>query len=183
MGTPDSPVVHRIWHCSASGACRVSWPLGFGVVDRWSPLSSCATGQSGGTPDRLVRSDFAALTSALCIVYCSQQSTIGRSWPLLRWLAGHMSGAHRTVWWIIAERLPENPRVASSRGALAGAPDSVRCTTGSTYTCLCSKLCRFPQLIFFVGLCWTLCTWDKGQLGKLVISRGLWWHQPPKSIM
>jgi hypothetical protein len=39
----------------------------------------------------------------------------------------------------------------------------------------CSKLCRVSQLIFFVGLCWTLCTWDKWQLGKLVSPRGLWW--------
>jgi hypothetical protein len=34
MGTPDSPVVHRTWHCSLSGACHVSQPLGFGAVDR-----------------------------------------------------------------------------------------------------------------------------------------------------
>jgi hypothetical protein len=33
MGTPDSPVVHRTGHCSMSGACHVSCPLGFGVVD------------------------------------------------------------------------------------------------------------------------------------------------------
>jgi hypothetical protein len=32
--TPDSPVVHRTWHCSLSGACHVSRPLGFGAVDR-----------------------------------------------------------------------------------------------------------------------------------------------------
>jgi hypothetical protein len=34
MGAPDSPVVHRTGHCSVSGACHVSGPLGFGVVDR-----------------------------------------------------------------------------------------------------------------------------------------------------
>jgi hypothetical protein len=33
-GTPDSPVVHRTWHCSQSGVCHVSRPLGFGAVDR-----------------------------------------------------------------------------------------------------------------------------------------------------
>jgi hypothetical protein len=32
-GTPDSLVVHRTWHCSVSGVCHVSCPLGFGVVD------------------------------------------------------------------------------------------------------------------------------------------------------
>jgi hypothetical protein len=34
MGTPASPVVHRTLHCSLSGACHVSRPLGFGAVDR-----------------------------------------------------------------------------------------------------------------------------------------------------
>jgi hypothetical protein len=50
-GTPDSPMVHRTGHCSVSGACHVSCPLGFGAVDHWRPLSSSCTGQSGGTPD------------------------------------------------------------------------------------------------------------------------------------
>jgi hypothetical protein len=43
-----------------------------------------------------------------------------------------------------------------------------------------SKLCRVPQLIFFVGLCWTLCTWNKWQLGKLVSPCGLWWTSNTK---
>jgi hypothetical protein len=51
MGTLDSPVAHRTSHCSLSGACHVSTPLGFGAVDRWNPLSCSATGQSGATPD------------------------------------------------------------------------------------------------------------------------------------
>jgi hypothetical protein len=34
MGTPDSPVVHRIGYCSLSGVLHVSTPLGFGAVDR-----------------------------------------------------------------------------------------------------------------------------------------------------
>jgi hypothetical protein len=46
-GASDSPVVHRTGHCSVSGACHVSGPLGFGAVDRWSPLSCSCTGQSG----------------------------------------------------------------------------------------------------------------------------------------
>jgi hypothetical protein len=41
-------------------------------------------------PDIPVRSDFAALTSALCIVHYSQQSTVERSWPLLCWLTEHV---------------------------------------------------------------------------------------------
>jgi hypothetical protein len=46
MGTTDSAVVHRTLHCSLSGACHVSRPLGFGDVDHWSLLSSCDTEQS-----------------------------------------------------------------------------------------------------------------------------------------
>jgi hypothetical protein len=44
IGTPDSPVVHRTGHCSVSGACHVSDLLGFGAVDRWSPLYCSCTG-------------------------------------------------------------------------------------------------------------------------------------------
>jgi hypothetical protein len=32
-GASDSPVVHRTGHCSVSGACHVSGPLGFVGVD------------------------------------------------------------------------------------------------------------------------------------------------------
>jgi hypothetical protein len=48
MGTPDSPVVHRTWHCSLSDACHVSYPLGFGAVDRWRLLSSSGTRHMSG---------------------------------------------------------------------------------------------------------------------------------------
>jgi hypothetical protein len=92
MGTLDSPVVHQIYHCSLSGECHVSRPLGFGVVDSWGLLSSCGTGQSGGTPDSPVCFDVAVLTSALFIVPSSAQSTVGRSWPLLHWLTGQSGG-------------------------------------------------------------------------------------------
>jgi hypothetical protein len=47
IGAPDSPVVHRTWHCSVSGVCHVSYSLGFGAVDGWSPLYSCYTEQFG----------------------------------------------------------------------------------------------------------------------------------------
>jgi hypothetical protein len=50
-GTPNCPVVHRTGHCSVSGACHVSSPLGFAAVDHLIPLSCSRTGQSGGTLD------------------------------------------------------------------------------------------------------------------------------------
>jgi hypothetical protein len=152
--------------CSLSGACHIIWPFGFGAVDRWSPLSSCGTGQSGGTPDSSVHSDFAVLTSNFYAVHCSLFTTVDR-WAQLTVAPVHtryvrctpdMSDAHQSVQWIIVEWLWKNPRATSSWGALAWAPDSVRCATGSTHTYFCSKLCRVPQLIFFVGLCWTLCS-------------------------
>ena len=37
-----------------------------------------------------------------------------------------------------------------------------------------------PQLNFFLGLCWTLCTWDKWYLDKLVSPRGLCWTSTTK---
>jgi hypothetical protein len=79
-GTPDSPMVHRTWHCSLSGARHVSRPLGFGAIDRLSLLYSCCTGQSDGTPDSPVCFDFAVMTSDFCTVcfYCSSQSTVAR---------------------------------------------------------------------------------------------------------
>jgi hypothetical protein len=40
--------------------------------------------------DSPVRSDFAVLTSNFCTVHCSPQSIVGHTWPLLRWLTGHV---------------------------------------------------------------------------------------------
>jgi hypothetical protein len=159
-GTPDSPVVHRTWHCSLSGACNVSRPLGFGAVDHWSPLSSCDTGQSDGTPDNTVRSDFAALTFDFCIVLFLLFTTVDRSnysgatlsKTRERSIGGVPQPGHRTV-----------------TGAPLAAPLLV----------FCSKLCRVPNL-FSLLVSWSLCTWDKWQLGNLVSPRGLWWTSNTK---
>jgi hypothetical protein len=61
--------------------------------------------------------------------WSQQQTTVGAGY---RCFVGSpdMSGAHRTVRWIIAERLPvKNPIVACSLGAWPSAPDTVRCAT------------------------------------------------------
>jgi hypothetical protein len=102
MGTPDSPVVHRTWHCSLSGACHVSQPLGFGVVDRWSPLSSCVIRQSDV---------FWLCSSDFCNVHCSSRQS---SRPLAKLIVAPL--AHRTLRWILVKWLWENPRANSSRG-------------------------------------------------------------------
>jgi hypothetical protein len=97
---------HRTWHCSLSGACHVSWPLGFGAVDRWSPLSSCGTGQSGGTPDspvahRTVRwhtgqsGVFWLYSFDFWLLHCSLFLR-QHSRPLAKFTVAPL--AHRTVW-------------------------------------------------------------------------------------
>jgi hypothetical protein len=59
MGTPDSPVVHQTGHCSLSGACHISSPLGL----EWSTVETLC---HVAAPDNMVahwtcpvRSDFA----------------------------------------------------------------------------------------------------------------------------
>jgi hypothetical protein len=93
------------------------------------------------------------LTCALFTFYCLSQSTVGTP---DRCSVGSpdMSGANRTVWWIIAECLPENPKSSQFVSALAWAPDivrctpdSVRCATSSTIASLWSILCWVPNLI------------------------------------
>jgi hypothetical protein len=81
MSTPDSPVTHQtvIVHCPVHAMS--ARPLGFGAVDRWSPLSFCCTGQSGATSDSSVTSDFCALTSAR---HCAPLFI----WAVDRWHAG-----------------------------------------------------------------------------------------------
>jgi hypothetical protein len=54
------------------------------------------------------------------------------------------------------------------------------CATCSTLLSLLLQICLSPQLNFFLGLCWTLCIWDKRHLGKLVRPRGLWWTSTTK---
>jgi hypothetical protein len=135
MSTPDSPVVYRTLHCSLSGACHISQPLGFGAVDRWSPLSSCGTRQFGGTPDSPVRSDFAVLTSNSCSVHCFFINTVDY-WAKLT----VAPLAHRTVRGILVEWLWENPRAASSRWLQPRASDNVQCATGCAHSCMLQTL-------------------------------------------
>jgi hypothetical protein len=68
-GTPDSPAVHRTWHCSLSGAAMSAdrWGLERLTGEVFCPLAA---------PDSLVahrtcpvRSDIAALTFDFCTVH------------------------------------------------------------------------------------------------------------------
>jgi hypothetical protein len=71
---------------------------------------------------------------------------------------------HRTVWWIIAERLPEFPKVSSLefgsqvyQTLSGGTPDSPVCQTRAHFGCLLLSL--FESFLgLFIGLLWTFGT-------------------------
>jgi hypothetical protein len=117
MGTPDSPVANRTCtvHCVVRATSARS--LGFGAGWPLEPLSCSCTGQSGAF--WLLCSDSCAHCS---LNYLLLQSTIA---PSDRCSAGSpdMSGAHRIVWWILAERaqrIPESGWFALSRAWCIG---------------------------------------------------------------
>jgi hypothetical protein len=59
----DSPVRHQTCTVRYPVRRHVTQSLGFGARSTVGALSSCGTGQSGATPDSVVPSDFATLTS------------------------------------------------------------------------------------------------------------------------
>jgi hypothetical protein len=164
MDTPDSPVVHRTLYCSLSGECHVSRSLGFWAVDRWSRLSFCCTGQFGATCRRRMCSDFWR-----CILRA--QSTVGRSWPLLV-----VSPDSRVIVSGGALRKPKSSQFAecSSQGTgQSGVPLAIA-------SLLCFKLVQLSHDHFLCMCIWTLCTWEKYWLGKLVSTHSLWWTSNSK---
>jgi hypothetical protein len=170
VGTPDSPVAH--WTVTVQcPVCATSFrSLGFGAVDHWNPLSFCCTGQSGDL--WLLRGTFHHCSSV--------QSTVGAQHRTVRCTPDSLvnySGArprNSREWHV---RLPESLVHRTLSGAhrtLSGAPFF------STLKVLRSKFWLCPQLNFFLGLCWTLCTWDKLYLDKLVSPCGLCWTSTTK---
>jgi hypothetical protein len=171
MGTSDSPVVHRTLYCSLSSECHVNRLLRFGAIDRWSLLSSCSIGQSGATCRHNC-----LLTSGTADCACSRPLDEVDRCSIV---SPDSTAVHRTVSWILVYELWENPRVASSRGAPSWASDSVQCPTGCTSSVLLQS-CRIPPSHFLCMFMWTLCTWEKYPLGKLVSPYGLRWMSNTK---
>ena len=110
MGTPDSPVVHWIGTIHCLVRAMSARPLGFGAVDRWIPLSSSGTEQSGGTSDMSGAFWLRRLTSAHTLfaftIHCSRPLMPGYCCSVG---SPDMSSAHRTVRWLIAERAQKKP--------------------------------------------------------------------------
>jgi hypothetical protein len=71
-----------------------------------------------------------------------------------RWsiVSSYSQVAHRTVRWILVDRHWENPRAASSRGAPARTPVSVRCATGYT-NCVLLQSNRIPPRSLSLYVC------------------------------
>jgi hypothetical protein len=101
------------------------------------------------------------------------QLTVGWSW-LLHVVSPFSPVAHQTVRWFLVDERWENPRAASSRSDTARAPNTVRCATGCSKS-VCSKLVELSRGHFLCICIWTICTWEKYQLGKLVSPHGLCW--------
>jgi hypothetical protein len=150
-GAPDSPTVRCASH--------VTRPLGF---DHWS---FCLRGHRTGPVDCPVRRLARALTSARAAAHCSAFNVLCRR-PLARssrCSAGTPDSPvlHRIVRWIIAERLPEFPKVSSSELSSlvhrTGAPDSPMRQTRTHFGCLLLSLFEL-FLGLFIGLLWTFGT-------------------------
>jgi hypothetical protein len=153
--TPKFRALQRTGQSGAPATSPVSWVLTVGASDMWP------TGQSGGAPDNHYSlsgaPSGAALTSTRAGAHCSLLLFHCRR-PLAlcsRYSAGTPNSPvlHQTVRWIIAEWLPEFPKVASLElGSLVhwtlyGAPDQ-----GSLRVVFCS-LCLNPFLFFLLVCC------------------------------
>jgi hypothetical protein len=109
-----------------------------------------------------------------------------RIWLLLRWLTEHVrctpdspvnySGAtlvkprEQALWVVLSLG---HRTVSDAHRTLSGAP------LVAPFQVLL-QIYLSPQLNFFLGLCWTLCTWDKWHLSKLVSPHSLWWASNTK---
>jgi hypothetical protein len=147
-GAPDSPVRHQ----TLSGAPATSpgrWVLTVGA------LTSEATGQSGGAPDRSCRLSGAPSGAALTSARAGAHLMLAADDHWREVAVAPL--AHRTVRWIIAERLPEFPRLSSSELFLSGALDSPVRQTRAAFGSLAPFFLN-PFIWLCIGLLWTFGT-------------------------
>jgi hypothetical protein len=138
-------------------ASHVTQPLGF---DRWS---SDSLGHRTGIVHCPVCLLVPALTLRELSAHCSTFQVSVALESLLRWHTGQ-SGAtpdspvlHRTVRWIIAEWLFQKPKGGKLELIHPGAPDTLVRQTKAAFGFFCSFLFE-PELVLFIGLCWTFGT-------------------------
>jgi hypothetical protein len=173
MGTPDSSVAHRTCNVHCPVRATSARPLGFGASWPLEPLSCSCTGR--------VRWPLTSLLWLLphTVHHCSLlQSIINAQWPLLHWFTGHVRCTPNSPVNYSGVR-PENSREWPVRLRAGLVHRTMSDAPWQDTLISCSKFVS-PQLNFFLGLCWTLCTWDKRHLGRLVSPRGLWWTSTTK---
>jgi hypothetical protein len=174
MGAPDSPVRHRTVTVHCPVCATSAQPLGFGAGRPLEPLSSSCTGQSGATPDSPMLSDSYALNSDM---HCSPQQVTVCTQRAIAPLA------HRTVRWIIVERVSKFPRVVGLTLYGPGAPNTIRCAKNHHTRVSFAPIKLCPLTKFILGLCWPLCTCNTWILDKLVSPFVCVGRQPPKLII
>jgi hypothetical protein len=165
-------MAHRTVRC-ATEHCSVRQPRHPAVRVRPLELLTCGPPDSPvvhrtGHVHCLVRHLTPALTSARVGAHCTVSLFLCRR-PLALfscYSAGTPDSPvlHRTVRWIIAEWLPEFPKLVSWRESTlvhrtlsSGAPDSPVRQTRAAFGCILLFLFD-PFLGLFIGLCWTFGT-------------------------
>jgi hypothetical protein len=159
---------HDTVQCPVCATSAARWGLEWFIVGVLCLLAA---------PNSLVLPDITALTSDRALFTFAvdryEQVTVA---PLAH---RTLFGAHRTVWRTIAKRLTENLRVASLLVPWPGHRTVSGVPLVAPIQVIAPNLVESPTY-FFLGLCWTLCTWDKCHLSKLVSPRGLWWTSNTK---
>jgi hypothetical protein len=186
VGPPGCPVVHR----TSPVGCPVCHPCVLWLL-RVLACIQCACSRplarssrcSAGSPGSPV------CTGHVRWIIAERKSEAGEFRVAFLWGTGHCPVVHRTVRWIIVERLCVFPKVRSSassalvhRTLSGGAPDSsVRQTRAAFGYHLLSLL--NPFLGLFIGFLWTFGTCITYRLEQTSKSNYLCWAiQPPKSI-
>jgi hypothetical protein len=143
--------VHGIVHCPVCATLADRWGLERLNVEVLCPLAAPDSLVAHWTVQCVLTSQFWLLTSALFTVHRSRplgavdRFSIGSSDSPVNY-----SGA-----------TPRKTRERPVRGVL-GLGTGQCLVRHWQHQCLSLlQTCRDPQLIFFVGLCWTLCAWDK----------------------
>jgi hypothetical protein len=159
---------HRTVRC-ATGHCPVRQPrhptIRVLTVLTVGALTTWGTGQSSAAPDRHYSLSGAYSGAALTLrelsAHYSAFEGVRWSWSLRcsRCSAGTLDSpvTHRTVRWIIAERLSRNSKVKSSACTVPGSPDSPVRQTRVLFGFFCSFLLN-PNFDLFIGLYWTFGT-------------------------
>jgi hypothetical protein len=132
---------HDTVHCPVSATSADRWGLERLTVEVFCLLAA---------PDSPVRSDFAALTSALCTFLLFTAVDRWCSWPLLCWLTGHVRRTPDSPVNYSGASPRETPRVARSWSARPGHQTMSGAPLAALPLVFAPNFVEFPTYI----LCW-----------------------------